>query len=103
LGLLTRDEALSAYQAFRQEWPDLIRLRVTEPVLSRAADAAWDLGLRGYDSVQLASAISWQEALEKPVTFATFDQHLWAASRQAGLTPFPDDLPALIEAWKHPG
>jgi len=102
-GLLTREEAQLAYQAFRQEWPDLIRLRVTEPVLDRAADLAWDLGLRGYDSVQLAAAVSWQEALEKPVSFATFDQHLWTASRQAGLTSFPEDLPALIQGWKQPG
>jgi predicted nucleic acid-binding protein len=102
-GLLTLEEALLAYEAFRQEWPDFIRLRMTEPVLDRAADSAWALGLRGYDSVQLAAAVSWQEALERPVSFATFDQRLWEASRQAGLTPFPDDLPALIQSWKKPG
>jgi predicted nucleic acid-binding protein len=99
-GLLTSEIAQSAHQAFRQDWPDFIRLPVTEPLLDRSADLAWDLGLRGYDAVQLAAGLSWQEALEAPVSFATFDRHLWAASGRAGLIPFPNDLPALLDSWK---
>jgi len=99
-GLLTREEAQSANHCFRQEWPDLIRLPVTDLVLDRAAALAWDLGLRGYDAVQLAAGLSWQDALEAPVSFATFDRQLWIASSRVGLTPLPDDLPALIDSWK---
>jgi len=99
-GLLTSEVAQSAHQAFRQDWPDFVRLPVTEPLLERAATLVWDLGLRGYDAVQLAAGLSWQEALEAPVSFATFDRHLWAASGRAGLIPFPNDLPALLDSWK---
>jgi uncharacterized protein len=103
VGLVARTEAESADQAFRQEWPDLVRLPLFETVLDRAADLAWDWGLRGYDAVQLGVAVSWQEALEMPVTFATFDQKLWAAAGRVGLTPYPEDLPALVDSWKQSG
>jgi uncharacterized protein len=92
LGGLDRQEAEAARGAFRTDWPDLMRLPVTPPLLDRAADLAWQLGLRGYDAVQLAAAVSWQEALETPITLATFDRQLWQASRQVGLPVFPPDL-----------
>jgi predicted nucleic acid-binding protein len=87
LGALDRQQG-----AFRADWPDLMRLPVTQPLLDRAANLAWQLGLRGYDAVQLAAAVAWQEALETPVTVATFDRQLWQAARQTGLTAFPADL-----------
>jgi len=102
-GLLGREEALSADRAFRQEWPDFVRLPVSEAVLERAADLAWDQGLRGYDAVQLAAAVSWQDILESQVSFATFDRHLWTASSRVGLAALPEDLPALLDSWKEPG
>jgi hypothetical protein len=36
---------------------------VTEALVERAEALAWDYGLRGYDAVQLASAITWQEVV----------------------------------------
>lgn len=103
LSLLPREEGEAAHQVFRREWPDLIRLPVNETALERAADLTWTLGLRGYDAVQLAAAVAWQEALEEQVSFSTFDRHLWAASGAAGLSPYPDDLPALLDSWKPAG
>jgi uncharacterized protein len=103
LGVLPREDALAAHRTFRQEWPDFIRLPVGDAVLERAADLAWDQGLRGYDAVQLAAAVSWQEALENAVDFATFDRQLWAAAGQVGLTALPEDLPALLDSWKQLG
>lgn len=92
LGGLPRSEAEMAQIAFRGDWPDLMRLPVTQSLLDRAADLAWQLGLRGYDAVQLAAAVSWQEVLETPITLATFDRQLWQAARQVGLSVFPTDL-----------
>jgi uncharacterized protein len=100
LGALPRGEAQAAGNLFRKEWKDLSRLPVTEPLLDRAAELAWEHGLRGYDAVQLAAALSWQEALEAPVTLATFDRDLWAASARLGLLAYPEDLPAVLAAWK---
>lgn len=59
--------AQTALSTFRTEWSHMIRLQINEAVIARADSLAWTQGLRGYDAVHLASAISWQEALGRPV------------------------------------
>jgi predicted nucleic acid-binding protein len=100
LGALTPEEALASLQVFRQEWPDLVRVQITETVVAHADTLAWEHGLRGYGAVHLAAASLWQEAMGEPVTMVTFDRRLWMAARQEGLVPHPADLPALLETWK---
>ena len=100
VGALTEEEAQAAVGVFRAEWPDLVRVQVTEVVVARADGLAWEHSLRGYDAVHLAAASLWQDALGELVTFATFDRRLWAAAEQVGLIPHPADLPALLERWK---
>jgi predicted nucleic acid-binding protein len=92
-GALTQADAASALQAFRSEWPLLVRVQATEALINRADVLAWEVGLRGYGAVHLASALLWQEGLGQTVTVATFDRQLWEASRAQGLRAFPDDLP----------
>lgn len=89
MGLLSRPEAEAALQAFRTQWPDLVRLQLTEVVLAQADALAWEHGLRGYDAVHLATARFWQASLGEPVTLATFDRQLWQASADAGLVTWP--------------
>lgn len=96
VGALTRAGAAAALQVFRSEWPLLIRIQATEPVLARADMLAWESNLRGYDAVHLASTLTWQEGLGEAVTLATFDRQLWDAARTHGLAVFPDDLPAWL-------
>jgi len=98
--VLTRDEAASSLQAFRNEWPDLVRIQVTELVVAQADTFAWEYGLRGYDAVHLATASVWQDAMGERVTLMTFDQLLWTTTSRTGLTPYPADLPVLLERWK---
>lgn len=97
---LTREDALASLQVFRNEWPDLVRVQVTEIVIARADTFAWEHGLRGYDAVHLAAASLWQDAMSEQVTLSTFDRQLWAAAKQVGLALHPADLPALLDAWK---
>ena len=96
VGALTEDEALACLQVVREEWSDLMRVQVTEMVVTRAEALAWEHGLRGYDAVHLAAASIWQDALGQQITFATFDRRLWEAARRTGLAPYPADLPALL-------
>ena len=91
--LLVRDEAASALQVFSADWDDLVRLQMTEILVSRAAALAWDHGLRGYDAVHLAAAHFWQEMIGDPVTVATYDKQLWGAATEAGLIAWPVSLP----------
>jgi predicted nucleic acid-binding protein len=100
LGALTQQEAIACLQCFREEWPALMRVQVTEMVVTRADTFAWEHGLRGYDAVHLAAASLWQDALGEPVIFCTFDRRLWETAGRVGLALHPADLPALLEAWQ---
>ena len=91
--ILENDEAREAQRAFAAQWPDIARVPLTEALVSRAQSLAWEYGLRGYDAVQLASAVMLQESVGTAVRLATFDQQLWDAARQAGLEPWPDKAP----------
>ncbi len=97
---LSATDAAVALQAFRSDWPRLVRVQASESMIGQADVLAWELGLRGYDAVHLASALVWRNAMGENVTFATFDRRLWAAAGQKGLACFPDDLPALLDAWQ---
>jgi predicted nucleic acid-binding protein len=92
--LVTQERARSAQRSFAGDWPDLVRMPVTEALVERAETLAWDHGLRGYDAVQLASALAWQESVGTAIVLATFDQQLWAAAPKAGLKAWPDKLRA---------
>jgi len=94
VGVLTREGARETLRVFRREWPDLVRVQVTEWVVARADALAWEHGLRGYGAVHLAAALVWQDALGERVTLAAFDRHLWQAAQAEGLAVFPADLPA---------
>ena len=95
-GTLSRDEAEAALQVFRAQWPDLVRLQLTEIVLAQADALAWEHGLRGYDAVHLAVARFWQSSLGEPVTLATFDRQLWQAGAATGLVAWPKDLAPFL-------
>ncbi len=60
--------------------------------LPRAETLGWEYGLRGYDAVQLISALTWQESLGTPILLATFDRQLWNAAQKAGVRVWPDNL-----------
>jgi hypothetical protein len=66
---------------------------VTEVLVARADGLAWEHGLRGYDAVQLASALVWQDAIGRDVAFATFDQALLHAAVTTGLQGWPGGAP----------
>lgn len=89
---LSSEEASVAIEIFRNDWPNLIRLQTTEAVIDRAATLAWEIGLRGYDAVHLASAMIWQEGMGETILFATFDKQLWQAASEKSLRPFPPAL-----------
>ncbi|MGE5242990.1 MAG: type II toxin-antitoxin system VapC family toxin [Betaproteobacteria bacterium] len=90
--LVTLDTARKAQRAFAADWPDLARVPVTEALSERAEALAWEFGLRGYDTVQLASALTWQDSVGADVVIATFDAELWTAASMAGLKAWPDNL-----------
>jgi predicted nucleic acid-binding protein len=93
VGLVTREAALKALEAFNADWEHLIRLQFGEPLAARAAALAWEHGLRGYDAVHLATALAWREALGEAVTVATYDRELRRGAQASGLAPWPAAMP----------
>ena len=93
IGVLDDEGGRRAQRRFSREWPDFVRVPITEALVARAETLAWEHGLRGYDAVQLASALTWQDALGQEIVLATFDSQLWEAAPRAGLRAWPDTLP----------
>jgi predicted nucleic acid-binding protein len=94
-GLVGDEVARNAGRRFAADWTDFVRVGVTEALVERAEGLAWEHGLRGYDGVQLASALSWQESVGEQIVLATFDQQLWEAAKRTGLKAWPDQLPGV--------
>jgi predicted nucleic acid-binding protein len=92
LGMVPVETAERALRKFRQHWPYLFRVRLEEVTVARADALAWELGLQGYDAVQLASALLWRESMAEAPLFATFDKALGDAARTQGLEVWPLDL-----------
>ena len=92
LDVLDNESGRRAQRRFSREWPDLAKVPVTEALVSRAETLAWDHGLRGYDAVQLAAALMWQDSIGQDVVLATYDRQLWDAAPRAGLHVWPDTL-----------
>lgn len=65
-------------------WLDLLSLPADDQLLATASDLADDHSLRGYDAIQLASALAVRRGGE--VVFACWDTELSAAARRAGLS-----------------
>ena len=94
-GLVTHDVARNAVRSFAGDWPDLVRVPITEALVERADTLAWEHELRGYDAVQLASALTWQESVGEEIALATFDQQLWEAATRIGLKVWPEESPGV--------
>jgi predicted nucleic acid-binding protein len=89
-GLVKDGAARNAQRRFFGDWPHLVRVSVTEALVERAGRLAWERGLRGYDAIQLASALTWQESVGEEIVLATFDRQLWEAAKRSGLKAWPD-------------
>jgi predicted nucleic acid-binding protein len=71
-----------------KDWRHFLRMEMTAAVVERALDASDTHGLRGADSVHLASALILKEELElesQEFTFVTSDRELKVAAERAGL------------------
>jgi len=92
MGTTTEDAIRYSRRELHRLWPFFTLVEVTSELTERAGDYSETLGLRGFDAVQLASAVELQQALAEPVRFACFDYGLNQAARVLGLeVPFAQD------------
>lgn len=89
LGWVDENAIHIAWKDFLSHWPAYTRLPASPGILEHAALLAWKHGLSAYDSLHLASALTWQEAAGDVTTFACFDRHLQQAARLERLEVWP--------------
>jgi uncharacterized protein len=66
---------------FEQDWPRYLTVDVSEAVYRNAGDLAERHGLRGFDSIHLASYLSLVREGARQVRFSAFDEALTRAAR----------------------
>jgi predicted nucleic acid-binding protein len=93
MGWITQPQSQVALALFRAEWEILGRLPILEATVRRADGLACQHGLRGYDAVHLACALSYQDGLGEAITLATYDRLLWQAATVEGMKVLPTVLP----------
>jgi len=84
-GELTQEEHARAVSTFESQWPSYAVVELPFSLVRAAAVVAERHALRGYDAVQLASAIEFQAQYGERVTFVSADQRLCAAAAAEGL------------------
>jgi predicted nucleic acid-binding protein len=77
------DEHRKALADFEELYADLATVGVDRELAIRAGEYAEDLGLRGYDSVHLATAV---ELGDDEVVVVTWDRDLARATEEIGLS-----------------
>ncbi|MDZ7292431.1 MAG: type II toxin-antitoxin system VapC family toxin [candidate division KSB1 bacterium] len=90
IGSITRRTVTMALAAFKREFRmHFVILYVLDQVIDRAMTLAEKHGLRGYDSVQLATAVEMQTERDlknlPPLIFVSSDNQLLTAARAEGL------------------
>jgi len=81
---LSRAERRTSVAALDEDWHGVTVVEVSEVVVRRAATLAEGHALRGYDAVQLSSALELRLGGGR-VTFASFDDRLARAARRSRL------------------
>jgi predicted nucleic acid-binding protein len=79
--MLTKEEHTGVVSALDNRWPTYERLAITENLIRLAGDFAQRYALRGYDSIQLASAFVCQ-GQRRDLRFLSFDDNLNQAAKQ---------------------
>jgi len=84
-----KDLAGSDYEtvkaALDRDWDSLFVLKLTDALAKMAGNLAEKHGLRGYDSIHLASALELRKAVASLVLFSSSDARLGKAARMEGL------------------
>ncbi len=92
MNLFDPESANAMVSQFNEDSINLQIISVDHAVVRRAANLAWELQLRGYDAIHLASALVWREDLGEEIILATFDRQLWDAAHKVNLAVWPPDL-----------
>jgi len=71
------------------DWDGFVRIELTPELIREAGDVAELHGLRGFDSIHLASGLWLKERSAAAVVFMAYDRRLHAAAALAGMSTYP--------------
>lgn len=91
MDILNSEQAQTVWGKFLSEWPSIYKLAVISSTVDKAANFAWEFGLRGYDAVHLATAALWGDQSGSKITLATFDRPLWQAGQLLEMQVLPKE------------
>jgi uncharacterized protein len=74
---------VAARRKFEDDWPKYLAVHITEPLCREAGNLAERYGLRGYDSVHLASFLALTRQAGADTEFSSADARLNQAARLA--------------------
>ena len=75
-----------AKAALAADWPRYVILEIDQSLIERAGEYADMFALRGYDSIQLATAFEAGRIAQTPILFACFDMRLNKAAKLLGMS-----------------
>lgn len=79
--------------ALQNDWPSYLAIEVSDAVILLAGGLSEKHGLRGFDSIHLASAVTLKTQVSEEMVAACFDARLWEAFR-VYLPVIPQTQPA---------
>jgi predicted nucleic acid-binding protein len=92
-GSLTAAEFAKIKRAFRSDWAAFLHVQLTDGLSASAGNLAESHGLRGFDAIHLASALSVVDGGDGETWFFSADTRLNAAARREGFKKiFPAGL-----------
>jgi predicted nucleic acid-binding protein len=104
-----RDGALSAIDyahacdQFERDWTGYLRIRLDEDVLGAARRVIQRHGLRGFDGIHLASALTLQNQWDETVVVVAADQRLLRAAAAEGLATLDVETGAATRRGRRQG
>lgn len=81
-GFLTAEELRRVVTALNADWEHYLCVEVTDGVTRQAGELAELYGLRGFDSLHLASALFLKRQVALPFDFLCFDEKMRQAAQQ---------------------
>ena len=84
MGRVDASRAIEARGEFEADWLDLVVLAIDDGIVRVAGDAAERHGLRGFDAIHLACAMSIRPIAEDDIWFSTADERLRDAAIAEG-------------------
>ena len=81
LGEATQAAARKMVERLNADWPEYLRIDITEELTRTAGELSERHGLKGADAIQLASALRVARQITPTLKFVAFDAKLCAAAR----------------------